>query len=231
MHRSDEKMHRSAEETRRSAEEAHSLDEEMRKILALNGLAGNFDKVLSKEVLHLWLDLLGPYAAGMVEMAVKKVILTYEYKTLPPFAVLKKALDDLLGASEKAVELQAEAEWAAVLDGLQNCRWGEMPRLHPTTDYVIGLMGGWERAMNWAVSEWDFKRRDFLKFWQDAHGRLEFMQLGAAGVAAALATGVDRAPGAGAVHIGEVIRKALGVGGGARERQKAIKMDSSRCSE
>ena len=71
--------------------------EEAKKITAIRGLVENFGKEMSDDLQNLWLDLLAPYSAALVGKAVMRVISSYEYKTLPPFAVLKAALDELAG--------------------------------------------------------------------------------------------------------------------------------------
>lgn len=166
--------------------------EETQKSMAINALAENFGKEFSQELLGLWLDLLAPYPVGQVQQAVKNVIERYEFKTLPPFAVLKNALDDLTGTSEKALELQALAEWQTLMDTVSRVGSYGAPELHPTTAYVVRTMGGWHTVCSWEMSGLDFKRRDFIRFWIDSHGRVNIMQLGAGAVQAALAQGRDR---------------------------------------
>lgn len=169
--------------------------EETQKSMAINALAENFGKEFSPELLGLWLDLLAPYPVGQVQQAVKNVIERYEFKTLPPFAVLKNALDDLTGTSEKALGLQALAEWGILNEAIGTFGYYSKPELHQTTEHVLRLLGGWADACQWNMKELDFKRRDFIRLWVDSHGRVEQMQLGARGVVQALASGSDRSSG------------------------------------
>ena len=76
-------------------------------------LAANFGKEFPECLLPIWLDLLEPYPASLVNEAVKLVILSNEYKTIPPFAVLKSEIDKLTGqvAEEEGLALAAESEW------------------------------------------------------------------------------------------------------------------------
>lgn len=181
--------------------------DETQKALAINALAANFGKALVPELLSLWLDLLEPYSPELVQAAVRRVVERYEYKTLPPFAVLKNALNELTGIGTKTLEIQAVAEWGVLMDAIVQTGFYGHPDLHPTTAYVLRLMGGWESACHWDLDSLDFKRRDFLRLWAESHGRVEHMQLGAGSVLKALASGQDRQPGP--RHLGTAIRAAI----------------------
>ena len=172
--------------------------------MAINALAENFGKEFSPELLGLWLDLLVPYPIGQVQQAIKNVIERYEFKTLPPFAILKNALDELSGTSEKALELQAIAEWGVLNNAIGKFGYYNKPELHPTTEHVLRLLGGWADACQWSMKEMDFKRRDFIRLWIDSHGRVEQMQLGAGAVLQALASGTDRS--SGPLHLGSALK-------------------------
>ena len=188
-----------------TAQAAPAFDaEETQKSMAINALAENFGKEFSSELLGLWLDLLAPYPVGQVQQAVKNVIERYEFKPLPPFAVLKSALDDLTGTSEKALELQAIAEWGVLNEAIGKFGYYSKPKLHQTTEHVLRLLGGWADACQWSMKELDFKRRDFIRLWMDSHGRVEQMQLGAGGVLQALASGADRS--SGPLHLGSALK-------------------------
>ncbi len=89
---------------------SQNISDEQRKVGALTALAENFGKELSGPLLNMWLDLLAGYQADQVLKAVRLVIERYEFKTMPPFAVLKSALGDIAGTSTKSLELQAMAE-------------------------------------------------------------------------------------------------------------------------
>ena len=178
--------------------------DEAQKSIAINALAENFGKDFSPQLLSMWLDLLAPYSVYHVQQAVYAVIERYEYKTLPPFAVLKSALDDISGVSEKALELQAIAEWGVLCEAMSKYGYYNKPKLHQTTEHVLRIMGGWDESCQWTSREIDFKRRDFIRLWVDSHGRVEQMQLGANGVLAALAQGHDRKTGA--LHVGSAMK-------------------------
>ena len=157
-----------------------------RKAMALVALAANFDKKMPEALLELWLELLAPYSAETVRAAVRKVMETYAYKTLPPFAVIKEALDDLAGVSDRSLERQAVAEWGVLLRAIAGHGYCHKPALHPTTEYVVRLLGGWQTVCLWTQSELSFKRRDFVDFWIESHGRVEWMEQGAALAAGAV---------------------------------------------
>lgn len=83
-----------------------------RKTLAINGIAENYGKELSAELLKMWLRLLASYTPEQVEAGAVHVIGSYVYKTMPPFAILREAIDEAAGAGPRATEMQAAAEWA-----------------------------------------------------------------------------------------------------------------------
>lgn len=182
--------------------------EEARKIGALNLMAENFGKSFSDELLDAWLELLEEYPADMVRRAAKAVIEKYEYKTLPTFGVLKKALDRMTGVSVDALELQAEAEWCVVIAAISSHGSYRHPDFSKETAHVIRLMGGWQAVCRWTTKELDFKRRDFISLWVDSAGRVDQIQLGASGVRAMLESGQGRnnTPG----QIGDTIKAISG---------------------
>lgn len=161
---------------------------ESKKAIAITVMAENFGKELSPALASLWLDLLAPYDVVRVQSAVRAVIEGYEYKTLPPFAVLKRELDNLAGTSEQALLLQAESEWALLQTAISHRGIYSPPdNLHPTTAHVLSVMGGWTAACQWETRSLDFKRKDFVDLWTQANGKVEVLALGAAGVQRAIA--------------------------------------------
>ena len=175
------------------------------KLSALDALAANYGAELNPNLKRLWLDLLSGYSSGQVSEAVKSVIERYEYKTLPPFAVLKKALYAQSGISPEALEAQAIAEWGIVFSATQSNGRYNKPSFHPTTEYALQLMGGWGSACSWNMEDIAWRRKEFIAFWKEAHGKVEYMTLGAEAVREALASGSDRT--AGPVPIGAVMAR------------------------
>ena len=168
--------------------ESRILTSERDKAMLLVAMAANFGTELPEALFSLWLDLLHPYPAPLVEAAVRDVVLHYEYKTLPPFAVLQKALDTLCGEGGTGLALQAGAEWVRLMDALSRRGSYNPPEtLHPTTAYVLRLMGGWQAACQWPENTLDFKRRDFTALWADSHGNVDALATGALGLLAAKA--------------------------------------------
>ena len=186
------------------------------KIAALTALAENYGASLSPALLKLWLHLLTPYTAEQVAAAVARVVTEYEYKTLPPFAVLRKALDVDAGNSQEAIEAQAAAEWTALIEAIaqRGSYGGPPPDMHPTTAYVLRSLGGWGAVCMWSKAWLDAKRRDFVDLWTQAHGRVEAMELGADAVKAALTAGAHGARGV--ERAGAVIGR-LAIGPEARQ--------------
>ena len=165
-------------------------ESESKKAIAIAVMAENFGKELSPALASLWLDLLAPYDAVHVQAAVRAVIEGYEYKTLPPFAVLKRELDNLAGTSEQAVDLQAEAEWALLQTAIsRNGVYSPPDNLHPTTAHVLRVMGGWAAVCQWETRHLDFKRRDFCELWAQADGKADVLAMGAEATRAAITQG------------------------------------------
>ncbi len=159
-----------------------------RKSLAITALAENFGKEFSDTLLELWLKSLEKYTAQEVEIAVAKVIDSYEYKTLPPLAVIKKFLTPDKEKPE-ALEAQALAEWTALLHALETNGHYSPPKLHPTTEIVLRQMGGWQAACQWERKHCDFKRRDFIELWQGVNGNEPQMIEGADAMLAKIEAG------------------------------------------
>lgn len=151
-----------------------------KKVAALMALAANFGKEFPECLLAIWLDLLAPYPAELVSRAVKLVIQEYEYKTMPPYAVLKKCLDRLSGAvsGEQNAQLMADAEWGRLLEAMQSRGlYHAKPDLHPVTAHVLRCLGGWERACLWPLDSLDFRRREFLRLWHETAPIAEYLAL------------------------------------------------------
>ncbi|MGE9984868.1 hypothetical protein [Desulfovibrio sp. SGI.169] len=155
-----------------------------RKALAISGIAENFGKELSPVLLRMWLRLLEGYTAEQVEVGAVRVIGTYAYKTMPPFAVLREAIEDATGGGPKGLELQASAEWGWLMEQVEKGVLYRSPEeVHPTTAHVVRIMGGWAAVGAWERRNLDFKRRDFFELWTQAHGKVEVLEHGAPAVA------------------------------------------------
>lgn len=184
---------------------------ESKKAIAITVLAENFGKELSPALASLWLDLLAPYESAHVQAAVRAVIEGYEFKTLPPFAVLKRELDNLAGTSEQAVTLQAAAEWTRLQEAVSRCGSYALPAdMHPTTAHVVRVMGGWAAVCAWETRSLDFKRRDFIDLWTQADGKTDVLALGAKATRAAITQG------AGPVRAASALESMKALNAGAR---------------
>lgn len=119
-----------------------------RKIFAINGIAENFGKELSAELLELWLRLLERYTPEQVEAGAVHVISTYDFKTLPPFAVLRKSIEEAAGVGSRAIELQAAAEWTKLQNDIPRYGVYSQPEdIHPTTGPCAAHHGGMESRL------------------------------------------------------------------------------------
>lgn len=170
-------------------------EEERAKLAALSAMALNYDKDLNPQLAKLWLKILEPYSADVVSAAVMYVVQTYAYKTLPPFAVLQEAIRKVTGEKPKpepakALETRAEAEWGIVLRAMSDVGSYGSPDFCPQTERTVELMGGWPHLCATVTqSNMDFKRRDFIKLWQDAEDISEAMGLTAGAETKAIGTG------------------------------------------
>ena len=189
--------------------------EKQRKLAALYAMAMNYGREFPRPLAQFWMRLLAPYSAEQVEDGVARVVSEYEYKTLPPFAVLRKAINRAGGIlpPDRALDMQAEAEWNALLDAVSSRGRYNPPALHPTTGYVLRGMGGWNAACGWETDKLEWRHKEFLDAWKLAHGNMEAMELGARGVEA-IAVQPEGFTAASAL-VGQVpgIRRNVGTGG------------------
>lgn len=155
--------------------------DEMRKMAALTALSANYDQTMPKELTKVWLNLLANYSAQAVENGVNKVISSYEYKTRPPFAVLKKAID---GKSEKKqiepeklLKIEAEYEWEGLLEDISEYGRYKKPELTPLVEQVLRGMGGWDAACNWETSKLEWRRKEFIERYELASEYEEYLEL------------------------------------------------------
>lgn len=160
------------------------MSENEKKVMALMALAANFGKEFPECLLPVWLDLLAPYPAGLVNEGVKQVILTYEYKTIPPFAVLKREIDKSAGqvSEEEKLDLAAEAEWNMLIEKTHSHGSFRNPEFCATTAYVLRGMGGWDAACRWETAKLEWRRKEFKEAWKLAYGKEDVMELGATAV-------------------------------------------------
>lgn len=157
-----------------------------RKLAALTGMALNYGKELPAELGKMWLRLLERHPADVVEAAILKVVTEYEYKTLPPFAVLNKALRQVTGElePEQAREVAAAAEWERVVDAARKCGRYNKPRFSETTERAIRLMGGWDAICNMETSKLEWKQKEFVEHWERFAEHADTMSLPASDILA-----------------------------------------------
>lgn len=177
-----------------------------RKMEALLLLAANAKEEFSDGMLTLWMELLAPYSPEAVWAAIKHVVENYRYRGLPPFSELKKALLEQENKGTDQRMLQAIAEWGLLLEKIQEFGSQNPPTLHPTTQYVLRLMGGWQAACMWTQKELPFCRKDFLEYWVETHGKTDALSSGATGVAQALQ--MERSAN-NTVHVSSILNRFL----------------------
>lgn len=158
-----------------------------RKTMAIAAIAENFGKDFSPELLKLWLRLLSPFSPEQVEAGTIQVIASYAYKTMPPFAVLREAMEEAVGCGPQSAELKAVAEWAWLQESVGRYgSYAEPDAMHPTTAHVVRIMGGWKTLCGWETRYLDLKRKEFMTLWVQADGKAEVLCRGAAGVQRAI---------------------------------------------
>lgn len=159
-------------------------------------LASNYSAELDEDTATLWLVLMSAYSVEDCRCAVLSVVRgcgfeSVRFGSLPPFALIQRELDARTGTvrGERNLALQAEAEWGRLLEEVRSCGFWRTPKLHPTTEFVVRQLGGWERVCRWKEEDLSWKRREFLSAWREAAGREDVLSLGAEAVA-----GLDRGP-------------------------------------
>lgn len=164
-----------------------------RKSMALFALALNYGKEMPEPLLVYWMRLLEPYQPSVVERAVSQVIAEYEYKTLPPFAVLLKAIKAQSGQvePERGLACAADMEWEKVQEAIRKYGIYETPGFCEITERVIRYMGGWVELCNAKEEYQHLKRKDFVEKWKQFAENKDLMALGTDRILE-LTEGVDR---------------------------------------
>ncbi len=158
--------------------------EDARKVgEALKALAMNFNSDIKPELFSVWLAKLSEFPANVVLMAVNNVMDTYEFKTLPPYAILRKEILRLMGRDERPEDktAKAQAEWDTLVRKIERIgSYGEPGELHETTAYVLRAMGGWSAlCSSLTEANMPFMAKDFVARWVQADGKVEAMEGGA----------------------------------------------------
>lgn len=150
-----------------------TLNDTQRKIVALNALAANFGQEFPDALLSMWLDILKPYSVGQVQAACRHVVMHYEYKTLPPLAIVLKAIPGFVPALQKRSPEEthrdeAIREWQIFDENAH--RSAPMPKNDVTTTGIAALrcIGGWDALRQCLEKNLPFLRRDFI----DAYTRI-----------------------------------------------------------
>lgn len=163
-----------------------AMNQKARKVAAIALLCQNYGETMSDGLLDIWLGLLEFDTPKQVELGVNEVIKTYGYKTRPPFAVLRKAIDSVSGIRriepENKIAIEAEAEWNCLLDDIAKYGRYRKPDLHPTTEYVLRGMGGWGAACSWETARLEWRHKEFVEKWIMSYGIEDKMALGASGL-------------------------------------------------
>ncbi|MFI3272131.1 MAG: hypothetical protein R3Y11_08540 [Pseudomonadota bacterium] len=142
------------------------LQELQEKGAILVGLAENFGKELPEKLGALWLQMLDSVSVETLSKAAMRVMETYEFKTLPPFAVLKNAIDEVDGVSKQDVAISAKRAWEKLLTDLSRYGFYNEPKHDPVTERALTMMGGWATACRWPDSEIQFHRKAFMEYYE-----------------------------------------------------------------
>ncbi|OUO51635.1 hypothetical protein B5F76_09125 [Desulfovibrio sp. An276] len=149
---------------------------------ALIAMAMNFNAKMPDPLMQMWLEMLSEYPAKEVLQAIKRMIRKYQFKTLPPFAVLQEEIDGDK-SKQDMLKTMAEAEWGNLLEAIRSNGVRNEPLLSETTEYVLRTMGGWRTACGWTEQDLTWRHKDFLDLWTSSHGKTEVMRRGAKAVA------------------------------------------------
>lgn len=165
-----------------------------RKTRALATLFDCLGRKISDLAMSGWLASLDDVPAKMVEAGVVSWLKT-QTNSFPNPALFRQYLQLKKGkkpqpSPEKALETRAEAEWGIVLKAMSDVGSYGSPKFCPQTERTVELMGGWPHLCATVTqSNMDFKRRDFIKLWQDAEDISEAMGLTAGAETKAIGTG------------------------------------------
>lgn len=156
-------------------------NDKMRKVSAILLLSANYGTSMEDNLLDMWVKLLAEYSPDEVERGVQKVICEYEYKTRPPFAVLKKAIDNIIGRkkidTDRLRKMEAEDEWDFLLEDISKYGRYNKPELNPMTEHVLRGMGGWDAACDWETSKLEWKRKEFIERFELINEQDEYLGL------------------------------------------------------
>lgn len=192
-----------------------SSDPRVQKFNALQALAANYGKAFDPNLLKLWLQLLEPYSVQAVNNAVLQVIQSYAFKTMPPFAELKKYLDGG-DTAEQMLATRAEAEWSLLLRNISRYGWQSIPDdMHPTTEHVVRSMGGWQAVCSWTENDLHWRHKEFLELWQQYDGKADLMGEGALALEALHAERL-------AIATGQPVQRPAALGQHPGEQQQAV---------
>jgi hypothetical protein len=137
-------------------------------------LSAGIGKKMPSESMDVWYDLLQDLPAELVLMAVKKVLVTYEYATIPPVGVIRKAAAELATSSlPSGLEAWNEAINAIRYFGQYRMAEG-LESLSPPVRETVELLGWRDMCL---VDKTEVIRSQFLKAW-DAVAKREMDRAG-----------------------------------------------------
>lgn len=135
---------------------------------ALTQLAINYNAQFSKELMSFWLSLLEDENPEIVVKACREVAKNYEYKTLPPFAVLNNEIKKIKAQDTESIDARASAAWNNLLALISKNGAYREPELDAKTAYAVRCLGGWQVCCQWTENTLNFRQRDFIELWKQA---------------------------------------------------------------
>jgi len=139
------------------------MTEAQRKLTAIMILSENFGAKMSAELQKFWMLCLKEHSASIVEHACKRVIETYTFKTMPPFAVLQKEINSITGNTEEDKKLEAESAWETVLALVsKHGRYNQPVITGPSAD-ALRTVGGWNALCSCLEDNLKWMKRDFVE--------------------------------------------------------------------
>lgn len=149
------------------------------KAAVIQALAENFStRTLSADLVSMWIKLLTPYTVEQVQAGALYLLGNYTFKTLPPFAEFKSAIERVSGKRtltdiQADRKMQAEDAWQGVLEQISVVGSYGAPHFDPVTSSVVRGFGGWKVMCAWLEEDFHWRHKEFLERWIAADERNE----------------------------------------------------------
>ncbi|MDO5537995.1 MAG: hypothetical protein Q4F72_10760 [Desulfovibrionaceae bacterium] len=161
-----------------TAEHDQALADQDAREYVLLGFEQVLGQSLAPEQRAFWLCRLESVSPDDLGQALDLVLETYDRQGVPPFAVIRKAVDQVTGVVP--AEVKALSEWRWLLDAVRRCGSYNEPDMHPTTYCVVETLGGWSEVCQWTGEDLKHRMKPFLAAWVKSDNYAESMGQGMA---------------------------------------------------